>query len=164
MEPGGRSKRALPSGSLTRMFVAACWPAAAVFDAMVRRLTRAVVSRDPLDEGSSVRFFGGTPGQVRCCRAGGRWLDTRQKGGGGDQQSDEQMKVLILSSMESSNKSPVAVAGSLIPRALCRSSHPRPRHPTSPPYPRCPPHRAPTHPRRGEARRPKRRPPQSTPP
>jgi hypothetical protein len=63
--------------------------AAAAVDAMVRRLTRAVVSRDPLDEGSSVRFFGGTPGQVRCCRAGGRWLDTRQKGGGGDQQSDE---------------------------------------------------------------------------
>ena len=46
--------------------------AAAVFDAMIRRLTRAVVSRDPPDEGSSVRFFGGTPGQVRCCLAGGR--------------------------------------------------------------------------------------------
>ena len=160
MEPGGRSKRALPSGSLTRMFVAACWPAAAVFDAMVRRLTRAVVSRDPLDEGSSVRFFGGTPGQVRCCRAGGRVDETHAKKAA----EISRMKVLILSSMESSNKSLVAVAGSLIPRALCRSSHPRPRHPTSPPYPRCPPHRAPTHPRRGEARRPKRRPRQSTPP
>ena len=159
MEPGGRSKRALPSGSLTRMFVAACWPAAAAVDAMVRRLTRAVVSRDPLDEGSSVRFFGGTPGQVRCCLAGGRVVRHTPK-----RRRRSRMKVLILSSMESSNKSLVAVAGSLIPRALCRSSHPRPRHPTSPPYPRCPPHRAPTHSRRGEARRPKRRPRRSTPP
>ena len=61
------------------MFVAAWWPAAAVFDAMVRRLTRAVASRDPLDEGSSVRFFGGTPGQVRCCLAGGRVDETHAK-------------------------------------------------------------------------------------
>ena len=84
------------------MFVAACWPAAAVFDAMVRRLTRAVVSRDPLDEGSNVRFFGGTLGQVRCCRrAGDGWTHAKKAAA----EISSRMKVLILSSMESSNKS-----------------------------------------------------------